>query len=323
MTGRRAVTIPNGNTTTARIKVEAVGNVFFDISDTNFTVNGVAVVPKPRADFDGDGKTDLSVYRPWEATWYVDRSTAGFFAVKFGLAADIPIPGDYDGDGKADTAVYRPTNTPGDPDLYILNSNGFTFTAFSWGSVGDVPVFADYDGDGKTDYAVFRPSDNTWYVFGSLIGNSFLAFGQAGDIPVAGDFDGDGKADRTVYRGSGHMASPRNPPAVLSSDTFGLVGDVIVPADYDGDNKDDLAVYRGGTWHYKRSIDGVVVSIPFGLGSDITVPGDYDGDGKDDQAVYRPSEGNWYVNRSTAGFFAAHFGAAGGSDKPVPKNYIP
>jgi hypothetical protein len=320
--GTQSVTIPNGNTTTARIKVEAVGNVFFDVSDVNFTVSGVAVVPKPRADFDGDGKTDMSVYRPGDATWYVNRSTAGFFAVKFGLAADTPIPGDYDGDGKADTAVYRPTNTPGDPDLYILNSNGFTFTAFSWGSVGDVPVFADYDGDGKTDYAVFRPSDNTWYVFGSLIGNSFLAFGQAGDIPVAGDFDGDGKADRTVYRGSGIWLTAKSTGGT-ASDTFGLAGDIIVPADYDGDNKDDLAVYRGGTWHYKKSSDGVVVSIPFGLASDITVPGDYDGDGKDDQAVYRPSEGNWYLNQSTAGFGAAHFGAAGGSDKPVPKNYIP
>jgi hypothetical protein len=37
--GAQNVNIPNGvNTTTARIKIEAVGNVFFDISDTNFTI---------------------------------------------------------------------------------------------------------------------------------------------------------------------------------------------------------------------------------------------------------------------------------------------
>lgn len=321
--GSETVTIPAGNTASARIKVEAVGNIFFDMSNVNFSVVGLFAPPKPRADFDGDGRTDLSVYRPSESTWYVDRSTSGFFAVNFGLSTDTPIPGDYDGDGKADTAVYRPTSTPGAADLYILNSNGFTFTAFSWGNPGDVPVFADYDGDGKTDYAVYRASDNMWYVFKSNgTGNQFLNFGQAGDIPVAGDFDGDGKADFTVYRGAGQWHTVKSSGGT-SSDTFGIVGDVLVPADYDGDNKDDIAVYRNGTWFHKRSSDGVVVGTSWGLTSDIAVPGDYDGDGKDDQAVYRPSEGNWYMNRSTGGFLAAHFGAAGGSDKPVPKSYIP
>jgi hypothetical protein len=36
--GTEVVTIPNTPTSTARIKVEAVGNIFFDISNTNFTI---------------------------------------------------------------------------------------------------------------------------------------------------------------------------------------------------------------------------------------------------------------------------------------------
>jgi hypothetical protein len=36
--GSEALTIPNVTTTTARVKVEAEGNIFFDISDSDFTI---------------------------------------------------------------------------------------------------------------------------------------------------------------------------------------------------------------------------------------------------------------------------------------------
>jgi hypothetical protein len=38
--GTEALVIPAVPTTTARVKIEAVGNIFFDISNTNFTING-------------------------------------------------------------------------------------------------------------------------------------------------------------------------------------------------------------------------------------------------------------------------------------------
>ena len=37
--GSQSVTLPSINNTTARIKIEAVGNVFFDLSNTNFTIS--------------------------------------------------------------------------------------------------------------------------------------------------------------------------------------------------------------------------------------------------------------------------------------------
>lgn len=45
--GSEVVTIPNTPSTTARVKVEAVGNIFFDISNTNFTISGAAACGDP------------------------------------------------------------------------------------------------------------------------------------------------------------------------------------------------------------------------------------------------------------------------------------
>ena len=39
--GTETFTIPNSPTTTARVKVESVGNIFFDINDNNFTITGL------------------------------------------------------------------------------------------------------------------------------------------------------------------------------------------------------------------------------------------------------------------------------------------
>jgi hypothetical protein len=49
-TGTAPVTLPATATTTARVKVEAVGNVFFDISNANFTITGSVA-----GDVNGDG----------------------------------------------------------------------------------------------------------------------------------------------------------------------------------------------------------------------------------------------------------------------------
>jgi hypothetical protein len=51
--GSQAVTLPNVATSTARIKVEAVGNIFFDISDANFTITAGGPVPNLDIDLSG------------------------------------------------------------------------------------------------------------------------------------------------------------------------------------------------------------------------------------------------------------------------------
>jgi hypothetical protein len=281
-------------------------------------INSYACVTGPdhftsRADFDNDGKTDISVVRGG-GTWYLNRSTAGVLGVSFGTSGDLAVPGDYDGDGSADVAVFRPSaNT-----WYLLRSTA-GFTGIVFGLAGDIPVARDFDGDGKTDVAVYRPSSNTWYALRSTDnGLTTVVLGASGDIPVIGDYDGDGKADPTVFRPSTGTWFTARSSGGTSAAAWGLSGDLLVPADYDGDNKDDYAVFRSGNWYILKSTGGSTAT-PFGLAGDVPVPGDYDGDGKDDLGVYRG--GNWYLLRSTAGLLTTGFGLA--SDVAVPARYLP
>ncbi len=299
----------------------SVGATGVNIDDIQITTGYTcAPVPSNAAfDFDGDGKTDVSVFRPSSNNWFLDRSTAGFAAYSFGTAGDILTPADFTGDGKTDIAVFRPSAG----SWFVLRSEDSTFYGVGFGMSGDIPAPADYDGDGKADPAVFRPSSGTWFLQQSTAGFAAVAFGSSGDQPSIGDFDGDGKADIAVYRptnGSWYRLNSSN--GSFTEIQFGASGDKIVPADYTGDGKTDIAVWRGstGTWYILKSEDLTFYGVQFGSSGDLPAPGDYDGDGKADTVVFRPADGNWYMLRSTAGFNAEHFGTS--EDKPAPGVFV-
>ena len=52
------------------------------------------------ADFNGDGCSDVSIFRPSTGGWF----TPGRGEVRFGALGDVPVAGDYDGDAIADIA---------------------------------------------------------------------------------------------------------------------------------------------------------------------------------------------------------------------------
>jgi hypothetical protein len=269
------------------------------------------------SDFDGDGKTDISVYNQSTGDWLLETSSNNISTpVDWGTAGDLMEAGDFDGDGKSDVAVFRPS----EGNWYILGSTaGFMATHF--GQAGDVPVAADYDADGKADVAVWRPANGVWYVMQSTLGFYAFQWGTNGDKAFSGDYEGDGKSDLIIWRPSnGFWYILQSSSSIAVYSPFGLSNvDKPLTGDYDGDGRMDLSVYRPttGYWYIKNSSDGAVVAYRFGIAEDIPVPADYDGDSKADVTVFRPSENAWYrLNSSNGAFVAEVYGQSGFNPSP-------
>ena len=288
------------------------------------------------ADFDGDGRSDVSVFR--SGTWFVNPSSApsfapdspnAFYGVQFGQAGDITVPADYDGDGKAEIAVWRAGNLA---YFYILNSSNNTFRAAQFGKTGDNPtVSGDWDADGKADLAVYRGAEQSFFYYrpSSQPTVDFVPvqWGTSEDAPIFGDFDGDRKLDAAIYRPSQNTFYVRQSSngVMLTRQWGNAQTDAIFAGDFDGDGKSDFAVQRfsgadAGVWYVAQS-GGTTRAFQWGLGTDTPVPADYDGDGRMDFAVFRRSNGTWYIYQSATNTPRySVFGSSG--DFPLPLNLV-
>jgi hypothetical protein len=237
--------------------------------------------PQP-GDYDGDGRTDFSIYREDAATheyvWWINySSTGGYTSVSFGLSQDLPAAADYDGDGRTDPAVFRPSTGI----FHVFGSSAGYYTV-PWGQSGDIPVSADYDGDGKADATVWRGTNTTFYSLNSSGSNGAYtseAFGTNG-VPVPGDYDGDGRADFALKSGN-NWAIKSSARGSLDTIAWNYPSGYPVQNDFDGDGKVDVAVWDDSTgmWYIRQSSflgqSNELRQVQWGQIGDIPVPAFY------------------------------------------------
>lgn len=166
--------------------------------------------PTVVGDYDGDGKTDVAVYRngaaAGEQSYFYYRGSmnnpnGNVTYIPWGIQSDRPYVGDFDGDGRTDVAVQRNVNSLS--THYILQSADNSLRVAYMGLNTDTITPGDYNGDGKTDVALLRNENGgrTWYVttdFGASYNPT--AWGINNALAAVGDYDGDGKSDLTVYQ---------------------------------------------------------------------------------------------------------------------------
>ncbi len=258
------------------------------------------------ADYDGDGRTDASLFNPASGLWQLRTWQGRYLSGQFGSATTEPLLGDYDGDGQTDAALY---------DLlsgvwYFYTMRGQS-ASLAFGDSEMLPVPADYDGDFRTDLGVFDLPTGMWYLYAPFTGGfTAFQFGNAACIPVPGDYDGDGKYDVGVYHTADNTWYVYTWRGEFTVFQFGRAGCVPVPGDYDGDGRYDFAVYEvpTGMWYIYAST-GQFASGQFGWGGVIPVTGDYDGDGRRDAGIFDPATGMWYIYTVDGRQFQGQFGS--------------
>jgi len=224
------------------------GAQLWSVTTDNFTDG----IPAPM-DYDGDGRTEFSVFRPGIGWYFYNDNGTLLKSIPITFANAQPAPADYDGNGTDDVVVYH----NGTWSKYDFNTGAaaWSITTDDFGDGIAVPM--DYDGDGRAEFTVFRPGLN-WHFYNED-GTHFsgIWIGLPGAVPAPGDYDGDGVEDAVVFNRDNpswlfYNISPAAYVRSVVTPGGSVNGDPIQPAplDYDGDGSVDMTYMNGGPWDF-------------------------------------------------------------------------
>ena len=291
-----------------------------------------------KLDFDGDGKTDIALYRegsrspdaaPQPSYWYyLNPLTGNNGVIHWGQTFDVPAPADYDGDGKTDTAVYRWWNfETGDTNEWWVRKSGTgTHTVLVY-EPGYHKYSRNYFGTSAAETGqvyfvdtIQTPGEDCFigiYFIGDINGNvirkTISNTCNVVPVPAPGDYNNDGYSEIAVFENQTFKVwfAPYNSGYTTPAMTQTLNIDAPAPGDYDGDGKTDFAGTKSQNgrlvWRIKLSSTGSLGEVDFGFADDVPVPGDYDGDGATDLAVFRRSDASWWISFTTTGALERYF----------------
>jgi len=286
--GSESIIVPNISTSNARVKVEGLGNVFFDLSNATFNIVSGSTA----------GTETIGLYNPSSSTFFLRNSNSSAPAdLVFGYgpagAGWKPIAGDWNGDGTDTVGLYNPAT--GFFFLRNANSSAPADLVFSYGpgGAGWIPLAGDWNGDGVDTVGLYDPATGIFFLRNansSGPADIVFSYGPAGAgwIPIVGDWNGDGVDTIGLYNPATSTFFLRNSNSSAPADivfTYGPAGAGWIPiiGDWNADGTDTIGLYNpaSSTFFLRNANSSANADLVFSYGPGgagwIPIAADWDG----------------------------------------------